>query len=113
MIQRPLVLLASCVLAAPLSAAPARTPTITLLYTTAETSTSAEVVWNTNVASDSRLQYSTSNPIPANAPQVYMATPVSVHEIQLDGLTPGTLYYYRVTSCAKKGCISANGSFDT
>lgn len=93
--------------------APARAPRITLVYTTAETSTSAEVIWNTNAASDSLLQYSTSNPIPASAPQVYVATQVSYHEIPLSGLTPGTLYYYKVTSCAKKGCATATGTLET
>ena len=53
-----------------LSAAPARAPKITLVYTTAETSSSAEVVWNTRTASDSLLQYSTTNPVPAQASQV-------------------------------------------
>src|ERR1044072_7966216 len=97
-----------------LSAAPqARAPKITLVYTTAETSSSAEVVWNTNTASDSLLQYSTSNPVPAGAAQVYVPTLVTTHEIPLAGLTPGTVYYYRATSCARKGCVSATGSFET
>jgi hypothetical protein len=90
-----------------------RTPRITLVYTTAETSTSAAVVWNTNVASDSLLQYSTSNPVPGSAPQVYVATQATYHDIPLSGLTPGTLYYYKVTSCAKRGCVTATGSFET
>src|SRR5918999_1744719 len=94
-------------------AAPARAPKITLVYTTAETSTSAVVVWNTNSASDSLLQYSTSNPVPASAPQVYVPTQVTYREIPLSGLTPGTVYYYRVTSCAKKGCTIATGTFET
>lgn len=102
------------VLAAPLSAAPRpHVPTITLLYTTAETSTSAAVVWNTNIASDSRLQYSTSTPIPPGAPQIYDAAKVTYHDFELSGLTPATLYYYRVTSCAKHGCATATGTFDT
>jgi hypothetical protein len=115
MIQRSIVvLLALPLLGGSLSAAPGgRTPTITQLYTTAETTTSAAVVWNTNIASDSLLQYSLSNPIPANAPQVYVATAVTYHEIDLTGLTPGSLYYFRVTSCAKKGCASATGTFET
>lgn len=96
-----------------MSAGPARTPRITLVYTSAETSTSASVTWNTNTPSDSLLQYSTSNPVPASATQVYVATQVSYHEIPLSGLTPGTLYYYKVTSCAKKGCTTATGSFET
>src|SRR5688500_7608113 len=94
------------------SAVPRRR-TITLVDTTAETSTSAAVVWNTNVASDSLLQYSTTHPIPAGAPRVYVPTPVTVHDIQLEGLTPGTLHYFRVTSCAKHGCATATGTFDT
>ena len=96
-----------------LSAAPARAPRITQLYTTAETSSSVEVVWNTSTASDSLLQYSTSNPVPADAAQVYVPTQVTTHEITLSGLTPGTVYFYRVTSCAKKGCVTATGSFET
>src|SRR6266540_2885395 len=113
MIQKSMVVLLALLLpAVPLSAAP-RIPTITLLYTTAETTTSAAVVWNTNIASDSLLQYSLINPIPANAPQVYVATAVTYHEIDLTGLTPGSLYYFRVTSCARKGCASATGTFET
>ena len=93
--------------------APARAPKITLVYTTAETSTSAAVVWNTNTASDSLLQYSTTNPVPGSAPQVYVSTQVTYHDIPLSGLTPGTLYFYRVTSCNRKGCVTATGSFET
>jgi len=96
-----------------MSAAPPRAPRITLIYATAETSTSASVVWNTSTASDSLLQYSTSNPVPANASQVYVPTEVAYHEIPLAGLTPATLYFYRVTSCTKKGCVIATGSFET
>src|SRR5688572_18192437 len=112
--QRYIVgLLASYVLGVPVASAAPRAPTITLVYTTAETSTSAAVVWNTNIASDSLLQYSTRSPIPADAPRVYVPTPVTYHDIELEGLTPGTLYHFRVTSCAKRRCSSATGSFDT
>lgn len=93
--------------------APARAPRITLFYTTAETSTSVAVVWNTNTASDSLVQYSTSNPVPGSAPQVYVGTHATYHEIPLSGLTPATLYFYRVTSCNKKGCAATTGSFET
>jgi hypothetical protein len=96
-----------------LFAAPVRAPKITLAYATAETATSVSVTWNTSTASDSLLQYSTSNPIPANATQVYVATPVTLHDVPLAGLTPGTLYFYKVTSCNKKGCATATGSFET
>jgi hypothetical protein len=59
------------------------------------------------------LQYSNINPVPASAPQVYSANQTTLHEIELTGLTPGTLYFYKVTSCTKKGCVSASGTFET
>lgn len=106
-----LLLLASSAL----PAAPARrAPKILLAYTTAETTTSASVVWNTDIAADSLVQYGTTSPIPADAPRVYSAAQVTYHDVQLEGLAPGTLYHYRLTSCApKRGCVSATGSFDT
>lgn len=96
-----------------LIAAPIRAPQITLAYATAETSTSVSVIWNTNTASDSLLQYGTSNPVQANATQVYVATPVTLHDFPLSGLKPGTLYFYKLTSCNKRGCATASGSFET
>ena len=83
------------------------------VYTTAETSTSAAVVWNTNIASDSRIRYSTTNPVPPSAPTLYSASQVTYHEFELTGLMPGTLYFFTVTSCAKRQCVTASGSFDT
>ena len=106
-------MLALPLLGVSISAAPTKAPKITQVYATAETSTSVEVIWNTSTASDSLLQYSTSNPVPANATQVYVATPVTFHNVPLAGLTPGTLYFYKVTSCNKRGCTAATGSFET
>jgi hypothetical protein len=97
----------------PVLGAPARAPKITLIYATAETSTSAEVIWNTTTASDSLLQYSTVSPVPAQAPQMYSANPVTAHAFPLAGLTPGTRYFYKATSCSKRGCSTATGSFET
>jgi hypothetical protein len=90
-----------------------RAPRITQVYANAETSNSATVVWNTSIAADSLLEYSTSNPIPANAAQLYAANQVTLHEFPLAGLTPGTLYFYKVTSCNRRGCVRASGSFET
>jgi hypothetical protein len=94
-------------------AAPPKALKITQVDVTAETATSASVTWITNTASDSLLQYSTSNPVPAGATQVYVPTQVTFHEIPLAGLSPGAVYFYRVTSCAKRGCVTATGSFET
>ena len=46
-------------------------------------------------------------------PQIHVAAQVTYHEIQISGLMPGTLYHFRVTSCAKHGCATATGSVDT
>lgn len=105
--------LAVPLLGASILAAPARAPKITQVYTTAETSTSAEVIWTTSTGADSLLQYSTSNPVPASAPQIYMGSQVTAHQVQLAGLTPATVYFYKVTSCTRRGCASASGSFET
>ncbi|HET9301012.1 MAG TPA: hypothetical protein VFO11_13770, partial [Candidatus Polarisedimenticolaceae bacterium] len=75
------------------AAAPSRPPTILQVYPAAETTTSASVVWNTDTASDSLLQYSMENPIPTDAPRIYLAASVTYHEIALSGLTPGALYH--------------------
>ena len=101
-------------LGAPLWAAPTRTPTILQTYATAETTSSVEVVWNTDVSSDSLVQYSSTHAVPpADAPRVYSPSQVSVHQVQLEGLLPGALYHYKVTSCTRRGCSSASGSFET
>jgi hypothetical protein len=115
MVQRlAAVPLALAVLAAPVAAAPPpQPPTITLHYATGETSTSVLVVWNTNVAADSFLEFSTTTPIPPGSREYYRPEPVTVREYELTGLMPATLYYYRVTSCNRRGCASATGTFDT
>jgi hypothetical protein len=59
------------------------------------------------------LQYSTSHPVPASAPTLYSATQATYHEFSLHGLTPGTRYYFSVTSCAKRQCSTASGTFET
>lgn len=91
----------------------ARKLQIVQVYATAETSTSTSVVWNTNIAADSLIQYSTSTPIPASAPALHSAAQATYHEVPLGGLEPGALYYFKVTSCAKRECATAVGTFET
>jgi len=83
------------VLGISLSAAPAKAPKITQVYATAETSTSASVIWNTSTAADSLLQYGTTDPVSSNATQVYVATQVTLHDFPLVGLTPGLFTFTR------------------
>jgi len=77
------------------------------------TNTTATITWTTDVASDSRVQFSdTTNPPGSRDPSVSSSTLVTSHSIQLTGLLPGTQYFYNVTSCvSSKNCSSntANG----
>ena len=90
----------------PCWAAPSRPPTIVLVYATAETTTSAEVVWNTDVVSDSLVQYSIFDPVPTDAPRIYLPAPVGVPQVPLEGLRTGSLYHFKVTSCAICGLVN-------
>ena len=100
-------------LSASIGAAPPKTLKIVQIYATAEAATSAQIVWNTNVSSDSLVQYSTINPVPAQATQIYLASQVTLHEVPLASLSPATVYFFKVTSCNKRGCSSATGTFET
>jgi len=61
--------------------------------------TSAEVIWDTNEASDSIVWYSTTTPVDTeNDSFVSTATLVTNHTISLTGLTDNTTYYIVISS---------------
>jgi hypothetical protein len=57
---------------------------------------SATITWTTNENSDSRVDYGTS--AASLSQNVSDAAMLTSHSVQLTGLTPGTTYYFRVTS---------------
>jgi Big-like domain-containing protein/purple acid phosphatase-like protein len=71
-------------------------PVISNLADAVKTNGSATIAWDTNEASDSRVDYGT-NPNSLTSSQQSSAL-VSSHSVQLNGLDPDTTYYYRVTS---------------
>jgi hypothetical protein len=80
---------------------PPSTLEITNVQTTSPTTSSAQIVWKTNVAADSAVNYGTS-------PSYGFSTPVDSamvtnHQITLSGLAAGTTYYYQVSSTDSKG----------
>src|SRR6267378_19276 len=80
---------------------PPSTLEITNVQTISPTTSSAQIVWKTNVAADSAVNYGTS-------PSYGFSTPVDSamvanHQITLSGLAAGTTYYYQVSSTDSKG----------
>ena len=71
---------------------------------TAQTSSSVTLYWTTNVAADTRVEYAAGRP-PYTA-SYYSSTLSTTHTAVLTGLSPNTLYHYRVSS-AKSGYRTA------
>ncbi|MFC1707510.1 metallophosphoesterase, partial [Planctomycetota bacterium] len=65
------------------------------------------IMWETDLASPSVLEY---GPTPSLGAQVSDLANATTHELGLFGLTPGTTYHYRVTS---RDAVSALYSFKT
>jgi hypothetical protein len=84
-------------------AGPDLTPPVisSVTATPAPNGQSATVTWATNEPSNSRVNYGTSPG--ALTLNVSATTRVRSHSLPLTGLTPGTTYYYRVTSADGAG----------
>src|SRR5712664_295332 len=92
---------------------PPSTLEITNVQITSPTTSTAQIVWKTNVAADSAVNYGTS-------PSYGFSTPVdsamvTSHQITLSGLAADTAYYYQVSSTDSKGNHGNSGghSFKT
>lgn len=77
-------------------------PTISNVQATSVSNTGATITWTTNQAASSRVQYGLTTSYGSMTP--LDGTLVTSHSMALTGLTPGTLYHYRVISA------NANGS---
>jgi hypothetical protein len=92
---------------------PPSTLEITNIQYTSGTTSAVQIVWTTNVASDSAVNYGTS-------PSYGLSTPVdptmvTSHQLTLSGLAAATTYYYQVSSTDSKGNHGKKGglSFKT
>jgi len=80
-----------------LAALPVRAQSLTRgAYLQVGTPTSVIVRWRTDAATDSRVRFGTSSASLTSFRDV--ATVTTEHQVRLDGLTPGTRYYYSVGS---------------
>ena len=74
------------------------------------TASSVRVAWSTDLASEGQVEYGAT---PAYGSLSPLDPQAAVrHEIQLTGLSPGTLYHYRVRSRDANGAV-ANSSDQT
>ncbi|OGY43194.1 MAG: hypothetical protein A3B89_00880 [Candidatus Buchananbacteria bacterium RIFCSPHIGHO2_02_FULL_40_13] len=98
-----------------------------IIYNEAEINvgaTTATITWLTNYSATSRVIYSAENEPhdfdytnPPNYGYAHSTTDdlskVVSHQVELTGLTPGTLYYYRAVSQASPDTVGLNQSFTT
>ena len=91
-------------------------PVITLFSVVPTSSTTASVSWSTNEAASSRVYYSTTSPVNLGAaPSVFNATLLTVHGMNLSGLTASTTYYVVAESrdTANNVSTTSQSSFTT
>ncbi len=72
--------------------------------------TAARITWTTDVAADSKVWFSSATPVTANSTtsNASMSDQVTNHSVQINGLNPGTTYYYIVTSGNSAGTASGS-----
>ena len=69
------------------------------------TGTTAQISWNTNTTSDSRVNYGDTVGLGTTA---YVSSNSTTHNIILTGLTPGIKYYFEVQSADASGTATDN-----
>lgn len=85
---------------------PAPPPAIGGVSAVAEGGTGAAVSWTTDQPTDAEVDY---GPSAAYANSVFQnSPPATAHSVRLSGLSPGTLYHYRVKSRNAAGLLSAS-----
>jgi hypothetical protein len=85
------------------------TPAISGVAAIAIGATGATIVWTTNVATDSQVEYGRT--IAYGGSTGLDANSVTSHAVSLSGLAEGTLYHYRVKSKGASGSLAVSGDF--
>jgi phosphodiesterase/alkaline phosphatase D-like protein len=84
-------------------------PVIGSVASSGVTSSTATVTWSTNEASDSQVQYDTNRSYGSSSP--LDTAMVTSHSVSLSGLSPGSLYHYRVLARDPAGNLATSGDF--
>src|SRR5215510_8058808 len=86
---------------------PTTSVNITNVQTISTTTSGTQVVWTTDVASNSVVSYGTTISYGSNTP--VDPTMVTSHQVTISGLSAGTTYYYQVQSTDAKNNNGKSG----
>jgi invasion protein IalB len=89
------------------TAPPPSTLDITNVQAPADTASTSQIVWTTNVAADSAVDYGTTAAYGSST--AVDLTMVTNHQMTVSGLAAGTTYYYQVRSTDSKGTHGQSG----
>jgi O-glycosyl hydrolase len=108
--QKPMFRMMGSLLLIILSSGPilAAGPVIADVSSSGISKSSVLITWSTDIPSDSQVEYGVT---PAYGSNSSDANLVTAHSLQLDGLTPLTLYHYRAISSDGSGNVSESQDF--
>ena len=89
------------------TAPPPSTLDITNVQAPSDTTSTSQIVWTTNVAANSTVDYGTSTSYGSSTP--VDSTMVTSHQVTISGLVADTTYYYQVSSTDSKGNHGQSG----
>ena len=84
-------------------------PVVTGTTASAVTSSGASIAWTTNEPSDTQVEYGVTTAY-GNSTTLNSSL-VTAHTVTLSGLTPGTLYHFRVRSRDAAGNLAVSGDY--
>jgi parallel beta-helix repeat protein len=84
-------------------------PTISAVNESGITANGATITWTTNVASSSQVEYGTTTSYGSST--TLNPSLVTSHSISLSGLSPNTLYHYRVKSADAAGNLATSPDY--